>query len=168
MRMKATTVLIGIFCFFLMAAVAGAADYKNWLPLMPETVGGLEKSGQHEGFNMNSGGKAWSFLKQKYAGDRGRARLMIISGAGAPQVQSFENMPEFNMESEKKIAKSLEVSGHKAFLEIDKNDSNGRLVVSVGSSALVVLHVTPVSGEKKMLSLADAVPLEKIAEAVSD
>jgi len=26
MRMKATTVLIGIFCFFLMAAVAGAAD----------------------------------------------------------------------------------------------------------------------------------------------
>lgn len=168
MRFQATTILSCIFCLFLTVAITHAADYKNWLDLLPASIDGLEKAGDPEGANMESGGKSWSSLEQDYAGDSNRhIDLVIVTGAMSPQVRTFNNMPDINMESEGKIAKSLEVSGYQAFLELNKNNSSGRLIIAVQEQTIVVIKADPVDGEKKLLSLADQVPLDRIAREIS-
>ena len=167
MRFISRAVLLAVVCFFAVVLAAGAMDYKNWLDLLPDKIDGLSPSGEPTGVNMESGGQQWSSLEQDYAGQGERQiRLIIVSGAMAPQVRTFQNMPQFNMESEVKLAKSLQVNGHRAFLELDKPDASGRVVVSVQEQTIVVVEAEPVETAEQMVSLAEEVPLGRFAKQI--
>lgn len=168
MRFKGIIVSIGVVCLFLTVTAAGAADYRDWLPLLPDSIAGMKKSGEPKGVNMNMGEDSWSLLKQKYAGDSGWIRVNIIAGSKVPQVRAFKNPEEFATQSEKKSARFLEVSGSKAFLELKKKAESGRLVILLQKHAVAAIEAKPVSSEKKLLSLAKALPLDKIAATISE
>ncbi|MFP4476689.1 MAG: hypothetical protein ACLFOY_14115 [Desulfatibacillaceae bacterium] len=158
--------LIGL-CIMLLPALANAADYRDWKPLVPENIDGLEKSGSLDGANMDSGGQSWSTLRQRYSGDGEREIVLtIINGTNAPRVREFQAMPDFQVETEQRVARSLEVAGYDAFVEIDKRDGEGTLVLGVNPDTLVVVEAEPVADRDRMTSIAGDVPLDTIASQV--
>lgn len=148
--------------FFLLAPAALALDYNNWISLLPDSISGVAKSGEPQGMNMQSGQNEWSSLQQAYSDDPRDIQVTIVSGATAPQVQTFENMPEFNMEDDEKIVKSTQASGHRAFLELSKTDGTGQLIVSAGERTIVIIEADPAEGEDTMTSIAAEIPISDI------
>lgn len=149
----------------LAAPAANAIDYNDWIPLLPENIGGLDKQGETDGMNMEQSGQNWSALEQKYSdnGDN-QVQLRIVSGSDAPGIREFEAMQKFSMENEKKEVKTLDVSGRKAVLELNKKGGKSNLMVSAGQQTIVILSTSSFDSEKDITSLADDVPFDKIAD----
>ena len=149
-------------CLLSISVAVGAADYKGWLPLVPNTLGGLPRAGEPDGINMEMGGQSWSSLHQEYS-NKFRVSLTIVSGIAAPQAQAFQAMSQMQMETQDQIVKTLEVSGYKSVFQLNKADKNGILMISVNQQAVVVIEAEPITSENKLVSLAKEVLLQKIA-----
>lgn len=162
-RMKLKLCVILGLCMGLITVSAFAADYNNWLTLVPGKLGGMAKSGKPDGMNMNMGGQAWSSLQQKYENKSKYVNLMIVNGIVAPQVQTFQMMTQMQMETQDQVIKTVTVSGYKAIYQLDKNEKNGSLMISVSPQTVVVLESHPVENEKQLMAMAGDVPLAKIA-----
>lgn len=164
---KYLTILIVAFGFVLATAAANAFDYKNWIPLLPEGIGGMVKQGDPEGMNMEKGGESWSLLRQQYSDTDGNdIRLSVVTGPDAPGIREFKTMQKFDMETEKKKVKTLEVSGYKAVLDLSKKGGKSNLLIAAQDKTLVIIDTTSFDSEKDLLSLADDVPLAKIADSI--
>jgi len=151
-------------CVLLVSVSASAVDYKNWIPLLPETLGGLAKSDEPDGINMEMGGQSWSSLSQEYSGNANKSiSLIIVSGIVAPQVQVFQTMSQMQMETQDVLVKTLNVSGYRAVFQLDKEDKKGTLMISVNQQTVVIIDVEPTTSEKELVAVAKKVPLGKIA-----
>ena len=167
MRLQPMTILISILCFVFLASPTSAAEYKDWIPLLPDRIDGLQRSGDPDGMNVQSEGRSWSTLEQGYGdGSREDIKLTIVSGSMAPQVQQFQAMKQFSMEDEEKIVESLEVSGNNAVMELYKDGGKGTLLIAPQEKTIVILQADSVESKEKLVSLADDVPLSEIAAAV--
>ncbi len=164
--MKRVSVLL-IVCLFMMPAVAGAFDYKAWLPLLPRTLGGLTPSGEPDGMNMDMGGQKWSTLNQEYQSRDGKktAQVSIVAGGMAPQVQGFQGMAamNMNMETGDQIIKTVDVSGKKSMLTLDKANKSGTVMIPVKKDMIVALTLEPATSVSELTSLAQQLPLSKLA-----
>ncbi len=165
MYTKVRIILISI-CFLLVSAPVYATDYKQWIPLLPETLGGLAQSGKPDGVNMEMGGQSWSSLQQKYSNNSENISMMIVSGTIAPQAQAFQMMSQFQMETETEVIKALKVSGHKALFQLNKVENKGVLMISANEQALVILEAMSIADEKQMIKLSKDIPLEEIAASL--
>lgn len=154
------------FCLLLVSVSVGAADYKQWIPLLPGKLGGLPQSGKPDGMNMEMGGQSWSTVQQKYSDNSRTISVMIVGGIVAPQAQAFKMMSHMQMETEDQLVKTLKVSGYRAMFQLDKSKKKGTLMISVSDQALVVLEAKPVTDEGQMVTLAKEVPLGKIAAGI--
>ena len=163
MKAKGKIILMAT-CLLLVSVWVGATDYKNWLPLIPETLGDLAKSGDPDVINMEMSGQSWSSLRQNYTDNSNkRASLTIVSGVIAPQAQAFQAMSHMQMETQDQIIKTVNVSGYKAIFQLNKANKNGGLMISLGEQTLVVIEGEPITSEKELTALAKEVPLKKIA-----
>jgi len=157
-----SSIFMGIGILML-AVTADAANYKNWIPVVPETIDGCAKSGEPKGVNMESGGEAWSSLQQEYADeDKKEITLTIVSGA-SPHIQQFKQMSMVQAENETQVIQSVDVSGHDGIVQLKKKEDSGVLYTMVGEKTLVAIQAEPATSQDKLLSLADEVPLEEIA-----
>ncbi len=163
MKAKGKIILMAT-CLLLVSVWVGATDYKNWLPLIPETLGDLAKSGDPDVINMEMSGQSWSSLRQNYTDNSNkRASLTIVSGVIAPQAQAFQAMSHMQMETQDQIMKTVNVSGYKAVFQLNKANKNGSLMISLGEQTLVLIEGEPITSEKELNDLAKEVPLKKIA-----
>ncbi len=162
MYAKARIILISI-CFLLVSVSVYASDYKQWIPLLPETLGGLAQSAKPDGINMEMGGQSWSSLQQKYSNNSENISMTIVSGSLAPQAQAFQMMSHLQMETETEVVKTLKVSGYKALFQLNKVKKRGTLMISVNEQSLVVLEAMSITDEKQMIKLSKEIPLEKIS-----
>ncbi len=163
MYAKGKIILLAVYLLSISVAV-GATDYKSWLPLIPNTLGGLTRSGEPDGINMEMGGQSWSSLHQEYSNkSEKRISLTIVSGIIAPQAQAFQSMSHMQMETQEQVVKTVNVSGYKSVFQLSKADKNGSLMISVNQQTLVVIEAEPITSEKELLPLAEEVPLKKIA-----
>jgi hypothetical protein len=163
MKAKGKIILMAT-CLLFVSVWVGATDYKAWLPLMPETLGGLAKSGDPDGTNREMSGQSWSSLQQNYTDNsNNRASLMIVSGVIAPQAQAFQAMSHIQMETQDQIIKTVNVSGYKAVLQLNKANRNGGLMISLSEQTMVVIEGEPITKEGELTALAKEVPLKKIA-----
>jgi hypothetical protein len=154
-------------CLLLMSMNIHAADYKNWLSLLPETMGDLARKGKPDGINMEMNGQSWSSLQQNYSDKAGKtASFTLVSGAVAPQAQAFQMMSHMQMETEDQIVKTLHVAGYKAVYQLQKEDKNGSLMISLNQQTFVVIEAEPITSEKELVALAKDVPLGKISTKV--
>ena len=162
MKAKGKIILMAT-CLLLVSVWVGATDYKNWLPLIPETLGDLAKSGDPDVINMEMSGQSWSSLRQNYTDNSNkRASLTIVSGVIAPQAQAFQAMSHIQMETQDQIMKTVNVSGYKAVFQLNKANKNGSLMISLGEQTLVLIEGEPITSEKELNDLAKEVPLKKI------
>ena len=160
---KGKIILLAV-CLLSISVAVGATDYKGWLPLIPNTLGGLTRSGEPDGINMEMGGQSWSSLHQEYSNKSNKKiSLTIVSGIAAPQAQAFQAMSQMQMETQDQIVKTLKVSGYKSVFQLSKADKNGSLMISVNQQTVVVIEAEPITSENKLIALAKEVPLQKIA-----
>ena len=163
MKAKGKIILMAT-CLLLVSVWVDATDYKGWLPLIPETLGGLAKSGDPDGINIEMSGQSWSSLQQNYTDNSNkRASLTIVSGVIAPQAQAFQAMSQMQMETQDQIIKTVNVSGYKAVLQLNKANKSGGLMISLGEQTLVVIEGEPITNEGELTSLAKEIPLKDIA-----
>jgi hypothetical protein len=163
MKSKGKIILMAT-CLLLVSVWVDATDYKGWLPLIPETLGNLAKSGDPDGINMEMSGQSWSSLQQNYTDNsEKRASLTIVSGVIAPQAQAFQAMSQMHMETPDQIVKTINVSGYKAVFQLNKANGNGGLMISLGEQTLVVIEGKPITNEGELTALAKDVPLKEIA-----
>ncbi len=162
--MRRLSVVLAL-CFLFLPAVAGALDYKTWFPLLPQRLGSMQRSGEPDGMNMDMGGQQWSSVHQAYASRDGKtsAELTIIAGKAAPQAQAFQAMANMNMETEDQVMKTVDVSGHKGMLNLDKRNKNGTLMIPLKNDTVVVLNLEPASGDTEIIHLGQQLPLAEIA-----
>ena len=152
-------ILTGLLCLAFMISSVQAADYKDWIPMLPESIGGQQKVGEPSGANMESNGKSWSTIEQKYSDGSGESvTLTIVSGIVAPQVQQFQSMQQFSMETENKLVETLQVSGNDAVLELYKDGGKGTLLVAPRQTTLVIIETSSAESKEELISLADDVP----------
>ncbi len=163
MKVKGLIACIGVF-LLIISATAMAADYKNWLPLLPETVGGMPQSGKPDGMNMESGDVKWSSVHQRYEGDDPeRYADLTLLGGNAPQMAGFQMMSNMKMETDEQIVKTVQVKGYKSLLNLEKNEKRGTLMISLGEEMLAVIEVSPITKEAEMITLGEKLPLADFA-----
>lgn len=152
-------------CLLLFSVTAGATDYKAWVPLLPDTLAGLNQSGKPNGINMETNGKKWSSLHQRYSGDKGEKaiELTIVGGEAAPQLAQFQMMSSMKMETEDQIIKTVKVLGYKGLLNIEKKGKGATLMISLSDEMMVVIAAEAIKSEAKVLKLAEQLPLAKFA-----
>lgn len=156
------------FGLIIFSTAANAFDYKDWVPLLPQSISGMEQQGEAEGMNMAQGEQSWSTLRQEYADEDGKhIRLSIVAGSNSPGIKQFQTMQKFNMETEEKEVKTLEVSGYKAVLEFNKKGGQSNLLIAPQEQTLVIIDSTSFDNKKDFISLAENIPFSKIANAVN-
>ena len=164
---KSITIFLIALGFILASSAANALDYKDWVPLLPESIGGLDKQGDAEGMNMEKGSQSWASLNQPYADGEGNTlRVTIVSGTDAPVMKKFQTLQKFNMETAEKNVKTTEISGHKAVLSLHKKGGESNLMIAAQKNTLVIIATDSFDSEKQLVSLARDVPLEDIADSI--
>ncbi|MCF8111415.1 MAG: hypothetical protein K9J85_07985 [Desulfobacteraceae bacterium] len=163
-RMKIIAICLSLL---LASAAANAFNYMDWVPLLPENIGGLEKTGETEGMDKNEGDRSWSVIKQKYSDAEGNTiNFSILTGSNAPGIKEFKMMQQINMETDKKAVKTVDVSGRKSVLTMDKTGDENTLLIPAADNTLVIISTDAFNSEKEMISLADDVSVEDIADSV--
>ncbi len=164
MDFKFLTIPAAILCLLALSPIARAADYQDWIPLLPESIDGLDKSGSPDGATMGHGGKSWTTVRQGYSDSSGDdIRLTIIAGDMAPQLQQFQSMKHFSMETDDRLVQSAQLSGYNSVVELNKARGKGTLLIQVQDNTLVVIEADAVESKAELISLADHVPLSDIA-----
>lgn len=165
---KSVTILMIALGFIIASSAASAFDYRDWVPLLPESINGMDKQGTPEGINMEKSGETWSTLRQKYADAEGKnLRLSIVTGSDAPGIKRFKTMEKLNMETPKRKVKTLEIAGHRAVLDLNKKGGKSNLLIAPQDKILVIIATASFDSEKDLVSLADDVPLSEIADSVN-
>jgi len=143
---------------------ATAMDYKDWIQFLPETLGGMPRSGKPEGMNMETGDQFWSSLHQRYGSDDPEKYVdLTLVGGNAPQIAGSQMMSTMKMETEEQIVKTIQVTKHKALLNLEKNERRGTLMISLGENLMVVIEASPMTGEAEMVRLGEELPLDRFA-----
>lgn len=160
---KHLTVVALALALFLGASTANALDYKDWVPLLPESIGGLDKSGEPDGANVEKSGESLATVQQDYSNGSGEeVTLTIVAGGMSPQLQQFRAMKQFTMETEDKLVETLKVSGYESIFELNKQKNTGTLLIHVKEKTIVVIDSNTVKSKDSLTSLADDVPLSDI------
>jgi hypothetical protein len=142
-----------------------ASDYKPWVPLLPETLGGLQRSEKPQGFTMEMGEESWSSLHQAYSMEDGEKSidLTLVLGKGSPHMANFEMMSAMKIETEEQIIKTTQIKNRKALLSLEKEEKRASLMIPLGKGMMVVLEATPIMKEEEIIALAEELPLDQFA-----
>lgn len=149
----------------LISVTAVASDYKKWISLLPDNFGGMPRSGKPDGMNMEISGKLWSSLHQKYASDNSEKHieLTLVEGIAAPLRTSFKMMSSMKMETDDQIIKTVNVSGRRGVVNLEKNEKRGILMIPLSEEMIVVIEATHITTEAQIITLAEELPLDKFA-----
>jgi hypothetical protein len=169
MRIRNIFIFVVALCVMLSASVAVAAeyDYKDMIPVLPDSIGGMAKSGDPDGGNVQTSGETWAAVEQRYSDGEGRIRLMVVAGAVAPQVQKFRELSLMEVETEEAIVKTTEISGREAVFQIRKDRAGGTLGIAVRDDVVAAIETNQEVSEKELLSLGEEIPVEEIADCVT-
>ncbi len=145
------------------AFAAGASDYKPWIPLLPQQIGGLKKKGKHEGMNMEMDSERWSSLTQTYGSEECEKEitLTIVCGSNAPQIMQFNSVPKIKIETEDQVITDFTFEGKRGFLTLDKNEKNSFLMFLVEERLLITIEMQECCDKDRMISLLKEIPLQK-------
>jgi hypothetical protein len=85
----------------------------------------------------------------------------------APQVQGFQRMAttNMNMETGDVVMKTVDISGKRCMLKLDKKAKTGTVMVPVKEDMLVSLMLEPATSASELTSLARQIPLTRFRYA---
>lgn len=120
-------------------------DYKKLKELLPDTVADLKRSNA-EGMKQGMSGMKFSKADGTYSeeGKDSSATVSITDFGAMPGM--IEGMTawaglDIDNESDTQITKTLDVDGHKAYAELNKESKSGQISLVVGGRFVVEIHV---------------------------
>ncbi len=168
MSLRFKTIML-VICFILFTAsvvVAADYDYKELIPVLPDSINEMSKTGEPDGANMETSGQHWSVVNQRYGNGSNHINFFVVVGSSAPEIQKFHNLQQLNVETEESVTRTTEIAGKKTLLNLKKDGSRGTLAIAVQNNALAVFETSHVENEEELLSLADDISIEEIEDVI--
>ena len=165
-RLQPVTIFLSILCLVFMVSTTYAGDYKDCIPLLPESINGMEQSGDPYGLNTQSEGKSWTGLQQHYSDGSKKIELSIVSGPSAPQVQQFDSMKGHSYEDGEKVVETDEISGNDAIFEVYKDGKRGAVLVAIGQETVIIIQSDSVGSKENLISYVNKLPTSDIVDAI--
>ena len=174
MRNRATLYCIVILSFYFYAALAVAADYKEWVKLLPTTINGLPLAKDPEGTNMNMGDMKTSMILCNYGTGANTIKLSIVSDAnmisdisGTPSGDSSKDEP-MQFQTDEMIFKTATIEGYHADLSDNKSEHRSSMHIYMKGKGIVTLDVEPDVGVNGLEDIIKQIPLQKIAATITE
>jgi len=154
-----------VLILFLVPNLSWAADYKQWIPYIPDKLGGLKDSSEANGMNMNSGGTTMSKLDKLYKEGNKEITLTIsyVKRNDDPGSNTKPQEP-MSMELGPIVMKTIKIQGFDAIYQYDKQEKNALITLQLGPEATVLLTASGIGkeSEKYYTGLFDDINLKKI------
>ena len=155
-------VLFAMVCF-LIPALSSAADYKKWIPHLPDTLDGMKATSTGEGMNMDMGDVKMSNFERKYGSGKNQITIMIVYDNSGQQNQALVPMTKLNMESNQGVNKTFKSQGLDAFYQYDKGNNSVWVVVFLSEKATLNFYAPGGKPQKHYTNVVNQIKLKKIA-----
>jgi len=161
---KILTVLT--FVLTLMPGILWAADYKDWLPYLPDKLDGLKATSKGEGVNINADELSVSSLSKIYGGGDKKITISIMHDAGQQNTPLTEFVEKTIMETKDLIYKTVKLQGFGAIFQYNKNGNDVIAIITVSLKSASVVTIAIIDnkdqGEKHYIGLVNRIDLKKI------
>jgi len=151
------------FVLFLTPGLSWALDYKDWLPLLPDEIGGLKTKSKDNGVNINAGGVIMSSLTITYGEGDKKIDISISAEASGEPIKSGPAKEQVVVETKDFVQKVIKVQGFVGMYMNNKSAKNQLLRVSLNSKAAFTFMANGYEGEKYFLGLVNKINLKKIS-----
>lgn len=150
----------------LVPGVVSSADYKDWLPHLPDTLAGLKAASKGEGMNMSTGDGSMSTLKKAYKDGNKEVSIAITHMEDKSKGKVLDEMSkdEFNMETSAMVMKTVNIQGFSAMYQYLKDENSALISVDLNAKGTLILATGGLGakGEKYNIGLFDKINLKKI------
>lgn len=151
------------FVLFLTPGLSWALDYKDWLPLLPDEIGGLKTKSKDNGVNIKAGGTSMSSLTVTYGEGDKQIDISITAEASGVPNKSVQAKEQIVVKTEDFVQKLINIQGFVGMYMYNKSAKNHILRVSLNSKSAFTFMANGYEGEKYFFSLVDKINLKKIS-----
>ncbi len=150
----------------LVTSLCQAADYKQWLSLLPESAMGMPRSGDPDGANVTMNDIENSSLTVRYRdGDR-TAEIMLIYDSSRSLIMPFEMVRDMQVETPEEIHQPTMLNGFKAIYQLDRPGKQTALIVILSPTMLIQVSFQPAPEKAELMKFVAGLPLKKLAASV--
>ncbi|MFV1985543.1 MAG: hypothetical protein ACC657_18485 [Thiohalomonadales bacterium] len=160
MRQKIRIILT--FVIFLAPGLSWALDYKDWLPLLPDEIGGLKTKAKDSGVNINAGGTIMSILTITYGEGDKKIDISITAEASGIPNKSAQTKERTIMETEDFVQKIIIIQGFIGLYMNNKSAKNHIIKINLNSKSTFTFMADGYEEEKYILGLVNKINLKKI------
>ncbi|KPK11968.1 MAG: hypothetical protein AMJ68_04025 [Acidithiobacillales bacterium SG8_45] len=152
-----------LFVCCLGPALVFGADYKDWLPLVPKSLGGQQMSRADEADNVSFGGQTNSLLTRFYGKDQNEIMLMIVWDPSGNQLIAPKLAMGMNYDTPDGIAKPVTVQGFQARFQQDSRNNAGVLQILLSDTAMVQLEAPGGRDPAHFIKILQPIDLKKLS-----
>lgn len=151
----------------LSSGLVFSADYKDWLPYVPETLGGKKKAGDDEAGNVSFNGITNSSLFRIYGSESDEITLMIVWDPSGRQMIAtktmLETLKQMPIETPETVYKLITVQGFPAMYSYYAETNRAAIQTLLSETVLVQLNAAGGGrNESHYINLLRPVNLKKI------
>ena len=161
--MKKSKLIIFTLSLFILPTMAFSADYKKWIPHLPDKLDGMKATSKGEGMNMDMGDVKMSNLEKEYGTGKRQIKIMIVYDNSGQQNQAMDPMAKMNMESDQGVNRSIKIQGYDAFYQYDKGNNSVWVVVFLNDKAMLNFYAPGGKTQKHYTKLVNKIKLKKLA-----
>ncbi len=155
-----------VLLLLLATSLCQAADYKQWLSLLPESAMGMPRSGDPDGANVTMNDIENSSLTVRYRdGDR-TAEIMLIYDSSRSLIMPFEMVRDMQVETPEEIHQPTMLNGFKAIYQLDRPGKQTALIVILSPTMLIQVSFQPAPEKAELMKFVAGLPLKKLAASV--
>lgn len=157
-RFSLIVVVVGVIA----SHISNAADYNEWLPLLPTTLDGLPLNPVYDAHNRDQVSDIYSALKCEYKNDTRSITLAITNHLQSYSSKSVESWPEVNTPN--LISKKLKIAGYPAVANYTPKDARSYIVVFLFPIGMISAEASPAIPIEQLANIMKDIPYAKIAD----
>ena len=146
----------------LSPALAFSTDFKDWLPYVPNSLGGKKMTGKDEAGNVSINGFTSSSLVRTYGSEPDETILMIVWDPSGRQMMAVKMGMSLRFDTPEAIAKPITVQGFPTLFQFNAESGRGTLQILPTDTALVQLNAKGNRDESHYINMLKSVNLKKI------
>lgn len=152
-----------VLLLLLATSLCQAADYKQWLPLLPESAMGIPRSGDPEGTNVTMNDMENSSLTVRYRDGERSAEIMLIHDSSRSLIMPFEMVRDMRVETPEEIHLPTTLEGYQAIYQLDRPGNQTALIVILSPTMLIHVSFQPAPEKAALMKFVAGLPLKKLA-----
>ena len=160
--MRYIKLLTPTLVLLLTPCVSWAVDYKDWLPLIPDTLDGLTVSAKDEGENLDLGVMNMSNFSRQYGEGDKQINISIMYESSGEQIKAQNARTQKNIKLAELVQKRITIQGFESVYDHNKSVPYQRITVFLNDKAVISFGVFGLNEEKHFFELANKINFRKI------